>query len=98
MAKKKASTAAAVPAEPVVTAEADAPVETPAEAPVATLEDATLAPAKAAKAAAVTSVTVKYRDHIGMETERTFSQEVHGDDFAKLAEEFKATNASKIIE
>jgi hypothetical protein len=44
-----------------------------------------------------TEVTVKYRDHKGEPTERTFSKEVHGEDFAKLAEEFKATNASRII-
>ena len=43
-------------------------------------------------------VVVKYRDHAGQPTERTFSKEVHGEDFAKLADEFKATNASKIIE
>jgi hypothetical protein len=42
-------------------------------------------------------VVVKYRDHKGEETERTFSKEVHGDNFAELAEEFKTTNASKII-
>lgn len=42
-------------------------------------------------------ITVKYRDHKGEPTERTFSKEVHGEDFAKLVEEFKATNASKII-
>lgn len=52
-----------------------------------------------AKAAATPKgpITVKYRDHIGQPTERTFSEEVHGPDFAKLAEDFKATNASKII-
>jgi hypothetical protein len=44
------------------------------------------------------SVVIKYRDHAGSETSRTFSKEVHGDDFAELAAEFKATNASKIIE
>jgi type IV secretory pathway ATPase VirB11/archaellum biosynthesis ATPase len=42
-------------------------------------------------------ITVKYRDHKGETTERTFSQEVHGKDFAKLAAEFKETNASRII-
>jgi hypothetical protein len=51
-------------------------------------------PAKASK----TEVTVKYRDHKGEPTERTFSQEVHGEDFAKLAAEFKETNAARIIE
>lgn len=50
-------------------------------------------PAKASK----TEVTVKYRDHKGEPTERTFTKETHGDDFAKLADEFKATNASRII-
>jgi hypothetical protein len=47
--------------------------------------------------ASETEVTVKYRDHKGEPTERTFSKEVHGDNFAKLADEFKATNASRII-
>ena len=42
-------------------------------------------------------IVVKYRDHIGQPTEREFSLEVHGKDFSKLADEFKATNADKII-
>jgi hypothetical protein len=55
---------------------------------------------KAAKggAPAGDEVLVKFRDHAGQPTERTFSKEVHGDDFAKLADEFKATNAGRIIE
>jgi len=47
------------------------------------------APAKAEKG----SITVKYRDHAGVPTERVFSREVHGDNFAALADEFKASNA-----
>lgn len=43
------------------------------------------------------SVTVKYRDHLGQETERTFSRDVHGDRFAELADEFKKANAHRII-
>jgi hypothetical protein len=43
-------------------------------------------------------IVVKYRDHKGEETSRTFSKEVHGKDFAKLAAEFKATNAARLIE
>ena len=31
-------------------------------------------------------------------TERTFSKEVHGKDFAELAQEFKTANATRIIE
>jgi hypothetical protein len=58
-------------------------------------KDAEKAAAKAAES--VEAVTVKYRDHNGETVERTFSQEVHGDEFAKLADEFKATNASKLI-
>jgi hypothetical protein len=50
-------------------------------------------PAKASK----TAVVVKFRDHKGEPTERTFSQDVHGDDFAKLADEFKETNKSRLI-
>lgn len=42
-------------------------------------------------------ITVKYRDHRGEPTERTFSKEVHGEKFAALAEEFKQSNAARII-
>ena len=52
------------------------------------------APVKPSK----TSITIKYRDHVGSEASRTFSKEVHGEDFAKLADEFRTTNAGKIIE
>lgn len=55
---------------------------------------ATEAPVKASK----DSVTVKYRDHKGEPTERVYTRDLHGDEFAELAEEFKKTNASKIIE
>lgn len=58
-----------------------APVETPA------------APTKPSK----TEVAVKYRDAVGNVTERTFSKDVHGEDFAALANEFKATNADRIV-
>jgi len=44
-----------------------------------------------------TEVTVKYRDHKGEPTERTFSKEVHGKDYVKLADEFRETNKSRII-
>lgn len=52
-------------------------------------------PAKVAKG--VTEIVVRFRDHVGNPTERTFSKEVHGDNFAKLADEFRATNAAKLI-
>jgi hypothetical protein len=42
-------------------------------------------------------ITVKYRDHVGEPTERTFSEDVHGEGFAELAEEFRKTNAEKLI-
>lgn len=42
-------------------------------------------------------ITVHYRDHEGRPVERTFSKEVHGEDFADLAAEFTKTNADKII-
>jgi hypothetical protein len=42
-------------------------------------------------------VTVKYRDGAGEPTERTFSKEVHGAHFPKLADEFKATNARRSL-
>lgn len=48
-------------------------------------------------AATKTSITVKFRDHLGQPTERTFSKDVHGKDFKALAEEFTTTNASRII-
>jgi hypothetical protein len=67
---------------------------------LAELLKAAKAEAKAAEKAAGAStdpITVKYRDHKGEPTERTFSKEVHGEDFAKLADEFKATNAPRII-
>jgi hypothetical protein len=51
----------------------------------------------AAPAKATGPIVVKYRDHEGRTTEREFSAEVHGPDFAKLAAEFKETNAPKII-
>lgn len=44
-----------------------------------------------------TEVVVKYRDHQGEVTSRSFSKEVHGADFKKLADEFKATNAARIV-
>ena len=56
---------------------------------------ATKAAADATKATG--PVTIKYRDHKGEETSRTFSQDVHGEGFAALADEFKKTNASKLI-
>ena len=54
---------------------------------------------KAAAKAANSSdpITVYHRDHRGRATSRVFSKDVHGDDFAKLAEQFKATNATRII-
>jgi hypothetical protein len=60
-------------------------------------EDAAAAKSSASKPTAKEPITVKYRDHKGEPTERTFSKEVHGDDFAKVADEFKATNAGKLI-
>jgi hypothetical protein len=84
--KKKDEVAAAAP-------EAEAAVASPgADNPAdrgAVEEGQAPAPAKAK----ATSVTVKYRDHAGVVTERVFSKEVHGDNFAALADEFKATNA-----
>lgn len=82
MARRNQSAAAPAP-------EAEVPAMQPAEQAAAAPEAA--APAKAEKA----SVTVKYRDHAGFVTERVFSKEVHGNNFAALAEEFKATNAKQ---
>ena len=53
--------------------------------------------AEAAAPAADTAIVVKYRDHKGDTVERTFSKEVHGENFAAVAEEFKATNASRLV-
>ena len=44
-----------------------------------------------------TEIVVKYRDHRGETVERTFSKEVHGANFKKLAAEFKVTNAARIV-
>jgi hypothetical protein len=44
-----------------------------------------------------TEITVHYRDHKGEPTSRVFSKEVHGEQFAELAEEFKETNKAKLI-
>jgi hypothetical protein len=73
---------------------AEAPVQAAevAEAPVQAAE------VKSTPKAPKVSVTVKYRDYAGNPTERTFSKEVHGDEFADLADEFKKTNAARIIE
>jgi hypothetical protein len=69
-----------------------------AKAEAKAAKEAEKAAEKAAGASAQSdSITVKYRDHRGEPTERTFSREVHGDNFAALAEEFKTTNARKII-
>jgi hypothetical protein len=45
----------------------------------------------------VTEVTVKFRDHEGKQTERTYSKEQHGENFKELAAEFKKANASRIV-
>jgi hypothetical protein len=42
-------------------------------------------------------ITVKYRDHKGEVTSRVFSKEVHGKEFKSLADEFKKTNAARIV-
>jgi membrane protein involved in colicin uptake len=60
------------------------------------------ADAEAAKAAEKATksgdaISVKYRDHRGETVERTFSKEVHGDSFGALADEFKATNANRLV-
>ena len=62
--------------------------------PVSIEAEADVKPAKASR----TEVTVKYRDHKGEVAERTFSKEVHGEDFAELAEEFKSNPNNKIVE
>ncbi len=46
----------------------------------------------------VTSILVKFRSFAGVETERTFSQEVHGDGFEKLAKSFTEKHAPRVIE
>jgi hypothetical protein len=42
-------------------------------------------------------ITIKFRDHVGVTVERTFSKEVHGPAFKMLADEFKVTNAARIV-
>ena len=53
--------------------------------------------AKAKAAAEGDTIVVKHRDHKGEPAERVFSKEVHGENFADVAEEFKKTNADKLI-
>lgn len=50
-----------------------------------------------AKEPVTTPVTVTYLDHEGNAVSRVFSPEVHGEDFVKFAEEFKKTNAARIV-
>lgn len=47
---------------------------------------------------AKTEIVVKHRNHKGEPVERVFSKEVHGEKFAKLADEFRKTNEHTIIE
>jgi hypothetical protein len=74
-------------------AEEETKVDAAVEETVA--EETAAAPAKKAKVTG--PITVKYLDHEGRPTERTFSADVHGEDFAALADEFKGTNASRLI-
>jgi len=60
------------------------------------------AAAKAAKdaekaAAKGGTIVVNFRDYEGRPTSREYSLDVHGENFAELAEEFKASNATRII-
>ena len=52
---------------------------------------------KAAQSADGDSITVRFRDHAGNPTERTFSLADHGENFADLAEQFKTKHASRVI-
>lgn len=87
MAKTPEEKAAAKAAKDAAATTNPGPEGAVADAPTPTV------PAKPSK----TEVTVKYRDHQGVPTERTFSKDVHGEEFAALADEFKATNASRIV-
>ena len=70
-----------------IASEEPKPVEADAAAPAT--------PEKAAKS--TEPITLKSRDHEGKPTERVFSAEVHGENYATLAAEFKTTNASRLI-
>jgi hypothetical protein len=65
------------------------------EAPVAEAETVE-APAPTAKPVG-DSITVKFRDHRGEPTERTYSRADHGENFAELAEQFKTKHAARLI-
>ena len=93
MAKRIKAADAAIP--PAVTAPAAA-----GETGVASTAAEVTAPVATAssRASKTDPITVKFRDHEGKPTERTFSKEVHGANFADLADEFKATNAKKLIQ
>src|SRR4051812_16739078 len=78
--------------------EEETPVGAVAEAGLETVPAVAETPVAAPETPVQTGpVTVYYRDHRGRGAYRVFSQDVHGDNFAALAEEFKATNATKII-
>jgi hypothetical protein len=89
---------------PSTAAAAPAPAAPSAAAPVAKAKPRAkkvAAPAGTAPAAPAAApgapITVKHRNHKGDIVERTFSKEVHGDDFAAKADEFKVTNAAVIV-
>jgi membrane protein involved in colicin uptake len=92
-AEEKAAAKAAADAKKAEEKAAKEAEKAAAEAKKAEEKAAAKAAADAAKATG--PITVKYRDHTGTVTERTFSQEVHGDNFAALAAEFKVTNAKQ---
>jgi hypothetical protein len=76
-------------------------IEKPEETPVESVAAEVIVnpPAPAAEApveipkAGKNEVVVMFRDHRGIEVPRTFSKDVHGKDFMKLAQEFCDTNA-----
>jgi hypothetical protein len=85
-----AKTKAAKPVEEEVK-QPEATEAAPATTEVA--EKATPAP----KAKKGEPISVTYRDHKGEPTTRVFSKEDHGEDFAGVAEQFKKTNADKLL-
>lgn len=105
-AKTKKAAATAVPSDtpaPEAAPDAAAPLDA---APEASPAEATPEPAPAAAPEPVEPprpakkgdpIVVRFRDHIGYPTERTFSIEAHGDDYAEVAKQFCTKHATRLI-
>jgi hypothetical protein len=78
------------------TASAATPEEAAPAAPDATAGAAAAPVPAAPETTGKNVIEVKYKERGEVHT-REFSREVHGPDFKKLADEFKETNAARIV-